>query len=103
MWYRSSLQNNHLRTKFNQNPPIGSKVAPLQKFKRPSFWIDQRHLQYHHLHTKCHPNPPIGSGVIKGVLSLHPPQKFKRQPFWNGWTYTIKNVKSRSSSMASPA
>jgi hypothetical protein len=23
-------------------------------------------------------------------VSLHPPQKFKRPPFWNGWSYEIK-------------
>jgi len=22
---------------------------------------------------------------------LHPPQKFERPPFWNGWSYGIKN------------
>jgi hypothetical protein len=26
--------------KFHPNPPIGSKVAPPQKFKRPPFWND---------------------------------------------------------------
>jgi hypothetical protein len=29
-------------------------------------------------HTKCH-GP-----------TLHPPQKFERQPFWNGWTCGVK-------------
>jgi hypothetical protein len=24
------------------------------------------------------------------VQVLHPPQKFKRPPFWNGWSYGIK-------------
>jgi hypothetical protein len=22
---------------------------------------------------------------------LHPPQKFQRSPFWNGWSYGIRN------------
>jgi hypothetical protein len=55
------------------------------------------------LRTKFHTNPRIGSKVIKGFVSLYPPQKLKRSPFWNDWSYEIKNVASKSSSMASPA
>jgi hypothetical protein len=35
-------------------------------------------------------------------VSLHPPQMFKRPPFWKGWSYEIKNKASWSSSMALP-
>jgi hypothetical protein len=36
-------------------------------------------------------------------VSLHPPQKFNRPPFWNGWSYRIKISGFRSSSMESPS
>jgi hypothetical protein len=52
IWHRGRLRYYNLHTKFHPNPPISSKVAPPQKFKRPPFWSDGRRLQCHHLHTQ---------------------------------------------------
>jgi hypothetical protein len=65
------------------------KCCTTQKFKRPTFWSDRRHLQCYHLHTEFHPNPPISWKTLSGG-SLHPPHKFKRPPFWNGLNCGIK-------------
>jgi hypothetical protein len=55
---------------------------------RQPFWNDRGHLYCHYHNTKFHPNPPIGSKVIMVFLYIH--LKFKRSPFWNGWSYEIK-------------
>jgi hypothetical protein len=76
--HRGLLEYHYLPTKFHENLPSGSKVIT---GRQTPFWSHRCHLHCHQLHTKFHPYPPVSSNAIWG--SLHPPQKFKRPPFWN--------------------
>jgi hypothetical protein len=63
---------------------------------------ESRSLQCHYLHTKFHPNPPIGSKIIKGYLYAHL-RNLEVRHFGMAEAMKLKNVTSRSPSMASPA
>jgi hypothetical protein len=87
--------------KISSNPPTGSKVAPPQRYKRPPFWSDRRHLQCHHLLAKFNLNPTISSN-IRCFFTLTVSSKFKHPPFWNGWSYGIKKYGIEVILMPSP-
>jgi hypothetical protein len=73
--------------------------APPQKFKRPPFWngwnyeIKNFVIEVNFNGITCLPYfMKIHRSVQKLLRGFFaPPQKFKRPPFWNGWSYEITN------------
>jgi hypothetical protein len=77
----NNIQCHHLHTKFNPNPPVGSKVIKgffcthLRSLNVCHFRMDEAsrlkiryrdHLQRHDLPTEFYENPLIGSKIISG-------------------------------------
>jgi hypothetical protein len=65
---------------------------PFQKFKRSQLWIKFKKKMASRSPLMTLPPRKISSKSTDRFktyygVSLHPRQKFKRPPFWNGWSY----------------
>jgi hypothetical protein len=77
------------------------KLHTRQKFKCPPFWSDQCHLQYHHFQTKFHEIHQSVQKLLGGFFTST--SDLNVCHFGMVEATGLKNVASRSPSMASPS